>query len=435
MTAQLVQLQIISKIIQTQNADILDEYTLTSDMFVGYQDELEYITEHIEKYGNVPDEVTFLGQFPEFDLQEVNESDKYLVNTIREEYLYYKTSAVLNKVAELTKDDSNVAVEYLLGELPNLEPNYDIGGTDIIHDAEKRLDKYREVKANPNNWFLESGFKELDDEIHGLKRGEELFVIVARTNQGKSWVLAKICAHVWQTGFNVGYMSPEMSDTSIGYRFDTLINHFSNRGLTWGKDEVGEDEYGAYIDGLKDKENKFIVATPRDFGGQVTVRKIKNWIKQHKLDLVAIDGITYMSDERYRRGDSKNVSLTNISEDLMSLSVEMGVPIVVVVQANRSGVIGEDDEGTPELESIRDSDGISHNASKVLSIRQKKDNVLEMGIKKNRDGKVGGKVTYVWDINTGEFTYIPYEESVTRKAPKKDTEEVKQKYTDKADVF
>lgn len=431
---QLVQLQIISKILQSKDATILDEYMLTNDMFVGYENEIQYITEHIEKYGNVPDEVTFLGQFPEFDITEVTESDRYLVNTIREEYLYYKTARVINKVAELTKEDSNVAVEYMLDELPNLEPNYDIGGVDIIHNAEGRLDKYREVKANPNQWFLESGFKELDDEIHGLQRGEELFVIVARTNNGKSWVLTKMCAHIWKTGYNVGYMSPEMSADSIGYRFDTLIKNFSNRGLTWGKDEVSEDDYKDYIDGLKDSKNKFIVATPRDFGNKVTVRKLKNWIKQYKLDVIAIDGITYLSDERYTRGDSKNTSLTNISEDLMSLSVEMNVPIIVVVQANRSGVIGEDDEGTPELESIRDSDGIAHNASKVLSIRQKKNNVLEMGVKKNRGGKVGSKVTYSWSINTGEFVYIPYEESVARK-PKDDTEKVKQKYNDKSDVF
>ena len=430
----MVQLQIISKVLQSKDATILTENMLTREYFVGYEDEYDFIDKHIEKYGNVPDEQTFLDAFPQFEIVEVAETDKYLVNTIREEYLYYKSVPVIQKVADLLKTDSNAAAEYMLSELPNLEPNYDIGGTDIIHQADERFERYKEIKANPNEWFMESGFKELDDIIHGLQRGEELFVIVARTNQGKSWVLAKMCAHIWQTGFNVGYMSPEMSATSIGFRFDTLIKNFSNRGLTWGKDDVAENEYESYISDLKTKDKKFIVATPRDFGGDVTVLKLKNWIKQYKLDVVAIDGITYLSDERFRRGDSKNTSLTNISEDLMSLSVEMGVPIIVVVQANRTGVIGEDDDGTPELESIRDSDGIAHNASKVLSIRQKKNSVLEMGIKKNRGGSVGGKVTYTWDINTGEFVYIPCEETVNRKHTG-ETEKVKKKYKDSSDVF
>ena len=434
---KLVPLQVLNKVLQSKDNTILTENMLTREYFVGYEDEYDYIDEHVEKYGNVPDIATFLGQFPEFEITEVEETDKYLVSALREEYLYYKSVNVIEKVAELLKSDSNAAAEYLMGEIPNLEPNYDIDGTDIVHDADKRLTKYREVKANPDNWFLESGFKELDDDIHGLQRWEELFVIVARTSQGKSWMLAKMCAHIWKTGFNVGYVSPEMSDMSVGYRFDTLTNHFSNRGLTWGKDDISEDDYKNYIDSLKNEQHKFIVSTPKQFGKQITVTKIKNWIKKYKLDAIAIDGITYLSDERYRRGDSKNVSLTNISEDLMSLSVEMGIPIIVVVQANRSGVIGEDDDGTPELETIRDSDGIAHNASKVLSIRQKKNSILEMGVKKNRGGKVGGKYLYTWNIDTGEFIYIPCEENVTRKKHKEeeDVEKVKKKYKDSSDVF
>ena len=40
-------------------------------------------------------------------------------------------------------------------------------------------------------------------------------------------------AHSWQLGYNVGLISPEMSATKIGYRFDTLVNHFSNKNLVW----------------------------------------------------------------------------------------------------------------------------------------------------------------------------------------------------------
>ena len=58
----------------------------------------------------------------------------------------------------------------------------------------------------------------------------------------------------------------------------------------------------------------------------------------------------------------------------MNLSIELKIPILVVVQANRGGVV-TDDEGTPEVEHIRDSDGIAHNASKILAMRLK-DRVL-----------------------------------------------------------
>jgi replicative DNA helicase len=316
----------------------------------------------------------------------------------------------------------------MLQATKQLQPDYQLKGVDIVHDGQDRYDEFLKRKDHQDEWFFTTGFPELDDIVHGIQRTEELVVIFARINQGKSWVLEKMCTHIWQLGFNVGYVSPEMSATSIGYRFDTLYKNFSNRALMWGKDEVSNDEYKDYMDELKENEHSFIVSTPLDFQKKITITKLRNWIKKFKLDIIAIDGITYLTDERYQRGDNKTTTLTNISEDLMSLSIEMNIPILVVVQANRSGVIDKDASGTPELENIKDSDGIAANASKVFPIRQR-DSQLEIGIKKQRFGPVGGKVNYSWDIDTGTFTYVPAEDDAT------DAEEKEEKIIDAKNKF
>ena len=432
----MVALQILSKILATGNNSIIEDNLLSEEYFVGYEGEYNFIQNHIKQYGNVPDKATFLHSFPDIELVEVTESDRYLVDTAREEYLYYKSIPVIQKAAELLKNDSNAAAEFMINAMKELQPSYGLGGINIISEAKARFDQFIERRDKQEDWFFTCGFPELDDLIHGIQRGEELFVIVARTNQGKSWVLEKMCTHVWQIGYSVGYVSPEMGPSSIGYRFDTLHSHYSNSGLMWGKDDVDPAKYERYIEDLSSKDNKFIVSTPADFDKKITVSKIKNWVKQHKLDLVAIDGITYMSDERYKRGDNKTTSLTNISEDLMELSVELGVPILVVVQANRSGVVEKGTTDTPELESIRDSDGIAHNASKVLSIHQKEHGVLTMTVKKQRFGSVGGKLTYNWDINVGDFQFIPsFDDAEDSAVTEHKVNEVKKQYNDKADVF
>ena len=433
----MIALQILSKILATKDISILEDNLLTKDYFVGYENEYDFIVDHTKEYGAVPDKVTFLSKFPDVDLVEVTESDRYLVDTIREEYLYYKSVPVVQRIAELLKSDANAAAEYMIHAMKELEPNYRLSGTDIIAEASDRYEQFIERREHQEEWFFTSGFEELDDLIHGIQREEEYFVIFARTNQGKSWVLEKMCTHVWQIGFNVGYISPEMGASSIGYRFDTLYKHFSNRGLMWGKDNVDEQEYLNYLKTLKNTKNKFIVATPNDFIRKITVAKLRNWIKQYKLDLVAIDGITYMTDERYQRGDNKTTQLTHISEDLMSLSMEMRVPILIVVQANRGGVAQDDSDGAPELETIRDSDGIAQNASKVLSIRQTKDGVLKLEVKKQRFGSVGGKLNYQWDIDTGDFVFIPaYDDAEPTEQTERKVREVKKKFSqDKEDVF
>lgn len=431
----MVALQIISKVLASKDYSIIENNLLTKDYFVGYEDEYEFIKEHIDKYGIVPDKASFLSKF-DLDLVDVEETDKYLVDTIREEYMYYQSVPVIQKAAELLKTDANEAARYMIQSFQELQPQYDIGGVDIIADADLRYQQFLQRKEHQEDWFFTSGFEELDDIIHGIQRGEELIVLFARINQGKSWVLEKMCVHVWQLGYQVGYVSPEMGANSIGYRFDTLHSNYSNKGLMWGKDEIDETAYKSYIEELKDRKNKFLVATPKDFGNEVTVSKLRNWVKQFKLDMIAIDGITYMTDERYKRGDTKTTSLTNISEDLMSLSIELKIPILIVVQANRGGVATEEDDGAPDLDKIKDSDGMAANATKVLALRQMKDNVLRLEIKKQRFGAVGGKLNYTWDINTGTFTFIPaFDDAEPIRKTERKTKEVKKQYKDKEDVF
>ena len=426
----MVSLQILNKIISTKDISIIIDNNLTIDYFLEYEDEYSFIKEHFDNYKNVPDTETFINKFPDFELLEVNESDRYLVDAIREEYLYSKSVPVIKKAAELLKSDSNEASRYLQSELVNLTPNYTTPYVDIIH-SNSRVEMFEDKSNNKDKWFIPTGFEELDDIIYGWQCGEEFVVIFARTGIGKSWVLVKTVQHAWEIGKNVGYVSPEMSADKIGYRFDTLNNHFSNMALVRGdKSKVSIDEYRQYNEKLAEHNNSILVSTPMDFNKQVTVGKLRTFVQANNLDMLAIDGITYMTDERYKRGDNKTTSLTNISEDLMALSCELKIPILVVVQSNRGGT----EKDTPDLEDIRDSDGIAHNATKVISLNQKEE-ALVMKIKKNRDGKIGDKLTYLWDIDLGEFTWMPGDcDSATIERKEQKREEVKKEYKEKKKV-
>ena len=426
----MVSLQILNRVISTKDISIITDNNLTIDYFLEYEDEYSFIKEHFDNYKNVPDTETFINKFPDFELLEVNESDRYLVDAIREEYLYSKSVPVIKKAAELLKSDSNEASRYLQSELVNLTPNYTTPYVDIIH-SNSRVEMFEDKSNNKDKWFIPTGFEELDDIIYGWQCGEEFVVIFARTGIGKSWVLVKTVQHAWEIGKNVGYISPEMSADKIGYRFDTLNNHFSNMALVRGdKSKVSIDEYKQYNEKLAEHNNSILVSTPMDFNKQVTVGKLRTFVQANNLDMLAIDGITYMTDERYKRGDNKTTSLTNISEDLMELSCELKIPILVVVQSNRGGT----EKDTPDLEDIRDSDGIAHNATKVISLNQKEE-ALVMKIKKNRDGKIGDKLTYLWDIDLGEFTWMPGDcDSATIERKEQKREEVKKEYKEKRKV-
>lgn len=431
----MVALQILCKCIASGDIGLIDNNQLTEEYFPGYEAEYNYVVDHYKQYGNVPDKATFLAKFPDDDFVDVAETDKYLIDTIREEHLFEVSVPVVQKIAKLLETDANTAVEYMLEATKQLQPNYDLGGTDIVAQAKTRYNEYIDRKKKQDDWFFTTGFPELDDIIHGIQRTEEFLLIYARTNQGKSWVLEKIISHVWQLGFGVGYISAEMTPSSIGYRFDTLYQHFSNKGLTWGKDEIDDRKYEEYIEELAKSDHPFIVSTPADFDRRITVTKLKNWVKKYNLQAIAIDGVNYLSDERGKRGDNKTTSLTNISEDLMNLSIELKIPVLAVVQANRSGVVQGDSDDMPELDTIRDSDGLSFNASKVLALRQNKDGDLLLQVKKQRNGLVGKKIAYHWNPNEGEFINMPMEDDfkVRQDRPKREGKSTKQEA--KEDAF
>ena len=129
----------------------------------------------------------------------------------------------------------------------------------------------------------------------------------------------------------------------------------------------------------------FSVTSPLDFDREVTVSKLRKWVQDLDLKFLVIDGLTYLKNERTKGHQPEHERLTDITEDLMTLSNELLIPIVVVVQANREGARdsnGEISNDTPEIDTIRGSDGISHNASRVISVRCK-DSTLTLYLNKN----------------------------------------------------
>lgn len=401
----MVTLQILNKVIQSSDISLIQNNDLTVDYFPEYEPEFEFIMNHYQTYGNVPDKETFSSVFPNFEYIQVTESDKYLLDTVFEEYNYSRMVEIIQKSADLLKSNSNDAVEYLKTAMTDI--NIKVGKTyiDIVSQADLRLNEFKNKQNAEEPWCISTGFPELDNIVQGWTKGEEFVVIFARTGQGKSWVLVKTATHAWKLGFRVGYISPEMSANKIGYRFDTLNEHFSNTGLLSGNAENYED----YINELIQNGRPMYVATPVDFNKRITVSKLRTFCIENRLDMLCVDGIKYLTDERAHRNDNLTTQLTNISEDLMYLSMELQIPVLVVVQSNRQGVRdNEGNQGTPDLENIRDSDGIAHNATKVISLRQTGPG-LEMGIKKNRDGANNVKLVYTWDIDTGTFTYVPGE--------------------------
>lgn len=414
----IVHIQVITRIIDGKDYSFIENNHLTKEKFPGYEDEFNYIVEYHDKYGVVPDDATFQSKFPEFEFDSADIPDDALLDYLNDAYASAQVQKFKGKLDELLSSQGGIEALNFIKSGTDYIPdvNERIESQEIIGLVKDRVEHSLDVSQNVSDWFIPTGFDALDKDIGGFQRGDEFVVLFARTNQGKSWVAEKIASYMSEQGYRVGYFSPEMKEQDIGYRFDTLHGHLSNNAMRLGRfdDSFSVDDYRAYADTLSKLTGKLFVTRPKNFNRKVTVSKLRQWIKSDMLDALFIDGITYLTDERYKRGDSKTISLTNISEDLTELSAELKLPVIVVVQSNRGGISEKDSTDTPELENIRDSDGIAQNASIVYAIKQLKTKVGEtfliLDCKKMRGGEVGKSYKYRWKINTGEFEAVSDED-------------------------
>ena len=273
---------------QTKDFTIAKKNGLDSSYFPPFEAQFDFISKHLERFGNVPDVVTFLDNFPEFPIDtDVNETDEYLLDRLYEEYGFRKFAPFLSELNKKVLQNSRDAYDYMLAYMSNLKPHAVVHGIDIIKEAKERYDLYANRQEEGYDATISSGMIELDDIFGGWEYGEELVTIVARTNQGKSWLCLKFLTEAWKQGKKVGLYSGEMSHIKLGYRFDALFKNFSNKALMRGRPAEG---YKDYIDALSKNDTPFHIITQKEFGNRrPTIPMLRQFIEENELDILGID--------------------------------------------------------------------------------------------------------------------------------------------------
>lgn len=400
--------QLINKLLSDKDYSIVEDNNITEEHLPRVKKEFIYIKEFYEKYGSIPDKEKFTEKFPSFDFFVVTQTPKSIVDDIREQALFNRAVNVINTASRLYEKDANEASKYLISQIDNLQPQEDFSCTDIIHDR-SRLEEWRRRQKDPESSFIEIPFKELNEDLLGFQRGEELFIFFAKSNVGKSVALTMCAEHASKLGNRVGFISPEMSTQSIGFRWDSSRTHFSNSAMQKGLLING---YEKYFDELNLSDEHVFVADSEDFKDGITVSKCRQFVKSKKLDILFIDGIVYVEPDSDTKGMSTSAKMGLAARQLLKLSNDFKIPVVIVAQSRRRGSEKRsEDEILDDSESIADSYDVSRAATKMVSIN-KSENALKFYITKNRGNIVGKTYTYSFDIDRMSYTFIPSLEDI-----------------------
>lgn len=400
-----IEIQVISKILTSDDEELvatLCGYDHT--YYEVFKPQINYILDHLTRYGNVPDLFTFQAEFPAFGLVDVSrEPLEYLTTELKKNKQRLLLVDTFNKLKDLGSADVTDAWEYLHQQCDAADQLVGNVPMNIIAEAKERADQVKEWAKQAR---IPTGFMELDKLLYGgWSTVEEFAVIVAGTNSGKSWFCAKSMEAAHRAGFPVALYSPEMQAAYFGTRFDTWRGHFKNSELFQGK---YTDDYNAYIEALRNNPVPAFIIEDKDMPEGVSPRHLGTFIKKNKIKLLIIDGISYMSDDK--RATSDYERQMHIAKDLFNISKKYGCAILVAAQANRETKDTKDEKGNPfpDLYHIAGSFAIAQVATLGFAIRQIFDKqVFEIRAEKARNSKNNKTIlSYSWDINTGNMQYM-----------------------------
>jgi KaiC/GvpD/RAD55 family RecA-like ATPase len=404
----IAQFQIINKVLQNKDYSFITLNNLTADHFYGYKAEYEFIKAHYNNYHTVPDRLTFLQHFPEFVIQDVNEPDNYLIEQLYNDYNQSYLATRLNNLKRLLEaDDTAGALQYFQDSVEKLHVGSALQCTDIMSDT-SRYERYLDAGTNQTQYFISTGFEELDKIITGIDRRNENMVIAARTGVGKSMMLCAVAAAASKQGLCVGIYSGEMSVDKVAYRIDTLIGKIDNRKISRG-DLYYKDHYKNYLDSLKCSNfGPIKIITPNDIAGPATVDALQAFIEKEHLDILFIDQYSLLEDTSRAKVEHENVA--NISKAIKNLQVRKQIPIISVTQMNRT----KNEDKSQDTTQIALSDRIGQDATVIVMLDKQETEdpnykgyyKFTMNIVKSRDGGDGRKLDYLWDFNSGIYRYI-----------------------------
>lgn len=399
-----VELQVISKLLVSEDQSEIDTLlAFDSNYYSVFNKQIDFIHSHVTRYGQVPDVFTFQSEFPDVELVQVNESIEYLVSGMRRNRQRIILIETMNKIAQLESDDVSEAWKYIGQQYDKASDLSDSKPMNIIQQAEERSEQVLEYSKQRR---IPTGFPEIDKLMYGgLSTVEELLIIIARMNSGKSWICTKMMETAQANGFPVLYYSPEMQSSFLATRFDTWREHFKNNELFTGH---YSEEYVKYIKELENEDTSAYIVEDKDMPDGVSVQTLTPLVKRYGIKLLIIDGLSYMKDdEKYTRDSDK---YKHICTGLFNLSKQYGCAVVVTMQANRATLESKDENGEP-FPTIYNAEGSDHPAriaTQVFAVRQIfETRTLDIRLEKSRSAANTKPVlSYVWEVNTGHVQHV-----------------------------
>lgn len=288
----------------------------------------------------------------------------------------------------LSTDDPSQATAWAFEELTNLADNTTNSGDTRAYG--ELLDTFIHDLDHPEtHTVIPTPWADVNDRIGGGLHTGRLYVVGARTGDGKSVIAHNLAEHAAGASHPALVFSVEMSALEVTGRTVAAgatidMNQIVTRLLTresWNNLHAYADDarhYPLYVNDRAELSISYIKAEAR--------------AQQRRggLDLIVVD---YLQLLRADRNVSREQQVAEISRGLKQLSRELGCAVLVPAQLNRKSL----DRDRPTLADLRESGAIEQDSDVVILLTRQRfpadsdmagthNGMIDVNVAKNRHG-------------------------------------------------
>lgn len=199
-------------------------------------------------------------------------------------------------------------------------------------DIEEVYDNYlKNLYERNKDLGIKSGLTKIDEALGNFRKGR-LITVFARSGVGKSVFSIQVAKNMAISGHNVIYGSAEMSEDEVLNRM--AASEFNIDNSKFEKDKLTDEEKDKVATFCTNLSNKQLYISTENnidrFINEIKIYKLKN-----NLDIVFLDYINKYIDPK-TSSFKLTERLGEITSRLKTLSIEEGICVVIVAQANRN---------------------------------------------------------------------------------------------------
>jgi replicative DNA helicase len=341
--------RLLCKIVELQDFHTVEKLKIDDSFFLcdaQTKEIFRFLSEHYHNehtYGSVPSWEVVQTRFYGFPWSGSNDTIPTLCQELRRNKMRAELLNLIDEVSNSVQADPVSAMNAVKDAVSRMTSEHEVSNDLLLSQAVDKLEQDYDLIATsggitgiPYPWDI------LNEDTQGMHPGH-LIIFYGRPKNLKSWVALVIATNAYMKGQRVLVWSNEMSGMEVLRRVACIIAKVDYDKFKKAKlDPASKKKVFEILKCLKDEElakgvyghqSAFMATRPSpEYSG---VSSLAAKIREFDPDLVIVDGLYLMKDDRSKIRTVDWKSIAHISQDLKRAAGQYNIPIIGVTQANR----------------------------------------------------------------------------------------------------